>query len=138
VGSNYILCHEHLAIMGRENAQQPLFNSDKTVSLCVNGEIYNYKQIYEELKVKPTTQSDCEVVLHLYERYGVDCVKFLRGDFAFVLVDSKTGLFIIARDHLGILPLYWGRGIDGSIFVSSELKTIIKHVVCTNSTLCGC
>ena len=69
------------------------------------------------------------MILHLYEKYGAACVQYLRGDFAFVLMDTKINKFIIARDHLGILPLYWGHGKDGSIWVSSELKVIINNVV---------
>jgi asparagine synthase (glutamine-hydrolysing) len=125
--------HERLAIMDPESGSQPLISSDGTVVLAANGEIYNYKELYQTLKTpyKPKTGSDCEVLLPLYDEHGPtpDFVRHLRGMFSFILYDRKNDSFVIARDHVGITPLYIGWGNDGSIYVGSEMKSL--HEYCT-------
>jgi asparagine synthase (glutamine-hydrolysing) len=125
------IAHERLAIMDPESGSQPLVSRDGNVFVSANGEIYNYKELYDNLKVPytPQTGSDCEVILPLYEEHGptIHLPKQLRGMFSFILYDLSKNLFYICRDHMGITPLYIGWGNDGSIFVSSELKSIVAH-----------
>ncbi len=125
----HVLCHERLAIVDVDSGAQPLFNEDKSIVLVANGEIYNHKTLAKEkLKQEHTfrTQSDCEIILHLYEEYGADFVDMLSGDFAFVLLDSKKQRVVAARDPAGVVPLYMGRcNTDGSVWLASELKAII-------------
>ncbi|KYQ90430.1 asparagine synthetase [Tieghemostelium lacteum] len=123
-----VLTHERLAIVDLENGAQPLFNEDSTIALTVNGEIYNHKALREQL-VKSghifKTNSDCEPILHLYEEKGDDFVDMLSGDFAFVVYDSKTKSYLAARDPIGVVPLYIGWGKDGSVWFSSEMKSLV-------------
>eukprot|EP01113_Clastostelium_recurvatum_P034329 TRINITY_DN4644_c0_g1_i1.p1 TRINITY_DN4644_c0_g1~~TRINITY_DN4644_c0_g1_i1.p1 ORF type:complete len:568 (+),score=116.96 TRINITY_DN4644_c0_g1_i1:30-1706(+) len=124
-----VLCHERLAIVDLETGAQPLLNEDQTVALTVNGEIYNFKELRAGLASHTfSTNSDCEPILHLYEEHGDECVKFLKGDFAFVLYDSKTGHFLAARDPIGVVPLYMGRHSDGSVWFASECKALKDDV----------
>eukprot|EP00026_Physarum_polycephalum_P004358 Phypoly_transcript_04376.p1 GENE.Phypoly_transcript_04376~~Phypoly_transcript_04376.p1 ORF type:complete len:580 (+),score=132.85 Phypoly_transcript_04376:101-1741(+) len=126
---NNILCHERLAIVGLDNGAQPLLNEKKTLALSVNGEIYNYPALHTDLSTrhKFLTHSDCEPILYLYEEHGDDCVKYLRGDFAFVVFDIATGHYLAARDPIGVFPLYIGHHDDGSIWFASECKAIKGH-----------
>jgi len=121
--------HERLAIMDPESGSQPLVSPDGQVVVAVNGEIYNYKELYAALEkpYTPMTGSDCEVILPLYDQHGpvVDMVRNLRGMFSFILYDRKTDTYLVARDHIGITPLYIGWGNDGSVYVSSELKSLV-------------
>jgi asparagine synthase (glutamine-hydrolysing) len=123
------IAHERLAIMDPESGSQPLVSADGNVFVAANGELYNYKDLYKELKVPytPKTGSDCEVILPLYEEHGatIHLAKKLRGMFSFILYDRKEDLFMIVRDHLGITPLYMGWGNDGAIYVASEMKSLI-------------
>lgn len=123
------IAHERLAIMDPESGSQPLVSADGNVIVAVNGELYNYKDLYKELKVPytPQTGSDCEVILPLYEEHGatIHLPKKLRGMFSFILYDRKEDSFMIVRDHLGITPLYIGWGNDGAIYVASEMKSLI-------------
>lgn len=123
------IAHERLAIMDPESGSQPLVSPDGSVIVAANGEIYNYKELYASLEkpYTPKTGSDCEVILPLYEQYGatVDMPKHLRGMFCFVLYDRNTDSFMVVRDHIGITPLYIGWGNDGSIYVGSEMKSLI-------------
>jgi asparagine synthase (glutamine-hydrolysing) len=123
------IAHERLAIMDPESGSQPLVSADESVIVAANGEIYNYKELYTSLEKEyhPKTGSDCEVILPLYEQYGssVDLCKQLRGMFSFILYDRKTDAFVVARDHMGITPLYIGWANDGSIYVSSEMKSLV-------------
>jgi asparagine synthase (glutamine-hydrolysing) len=125
------IAHERLAIMDPESGSQPLVNDDSSIIVAANGEIYNYKELYEGLETpyKPKTGSDCEVLLPLYEQYGptVDLPKQLRGMFSFILYDRNQDLFYIVRDHLGITPLYIGWGNDGSVYVGSEMKSLVSE-----------
>jgi asparagine synthase (glutamine-hydrolysing) len=127
------IAHERLAIMDPESGSQPLISADGNVLVAVNGELYNYKDLYKELKepYTPKTGSDCEVILPLYEEHGptIHLAKKLRGMFSFILYDRREDLFMIVRDHLGITPLYMGWGNDGSVYVASEMKSL-----CTECT----
>ena len=102
-----VLAHERLAIVDPLSGGQPLYSPDKKQALAVNGEIYNHQQIRERLKGKYEFQtgSDCEVILALYKEKGVDFLEDLNGIFAFVLYDETNDTFLIARDHIGIIPL---------------------------------
>jgi len=120
------IAHERLAIIDPDSGAQPLTNEDGSVMLAVNGEIYNYKQIYQNLhrEYVPKTGSDCEAIIPLYEQNGIDFANELRGMFAFLIYDSKTGVLSACRDHIGIVPLYIGWGADGSTWISSEMKAL--------------
>ena len=129
--SNSLLIHERLAIVGVDSGEQPLFNKDRTVSLCVNGEIYNHKQLKLDLDEGATepypyfTQSDCEVIIPLYERLNtIDVPRKLDGMYSFVITDTVNERIVIARDPIGITSLYYGWTKEGSLMVSSELKAL--------------
>jgi len=121
-----ILAHERLAIVDPEGGAQPLFNEKRNLALAVNGEIYNHEDLQATLQKQHTfaTRSDCEIIIHLYEERGADLVAELDGVFAFVLSDEKTGDFIAARDPIGVVPLFWGWGPDGSTWFASEMKAL--------------
>jgi asparagine synthase (glutamine-hydrolysing) len=122
-----ILVHERLAIVDPTSGKQPLFSSDGKLALAVNGEIYNHRELKKNLK-EPydfLTQSDCEVILALYKEKGVDFLEDLNGIFAFALYDEENNSYLIARDHMGIIPLYMGWDEWGSFYVASELKALV-------------
>jgi len=123
------IAHERLAIMDPESGSQPLVSPDNSIIVAANGEIYNYKELYSTLthEYKPKTGSDCEVILPLYEEFGptVELPKLLRGMFSFILYDRRKDLYYIVRDHMGITPLYLGWADDGSIYVASEMKSLV-------------
>ena len=123
------IAHERLAIMDPESGSQPLVSADGNIIVAANGEIYNYKELYQTLKkeYKPKTGSDCEVILPLYEEHGPNAgtVNCLRGMFSFILYDRSTDTYFAARDHMGITPLYIGWGNDGSVYIASEMKSLI-------------
>jgi asparagine synthase (glutamine-hydrolysing) len=122
-----VICHERLAIVDVTHGAQPLIDKATGRVLAVNGEIYNHARLRAEKLRKPhdfQTESDCEPILYLYDEYGPDFVKMLNGIFAFVIYDPRDGDYFIARDHIGINPLYWGRDGEGNVVVSSELKAI--------------
>lgn len=122
-----ILAHQRLAIVDIENGAQPLTNANETRALCVNGEIYNHRQLESclEQPYQFKTKSDCEVITALYEQRDLSFLDELQGMFAFVLYDAERDRFLIARDHIGIIPLYTGRDGHGNLFVSSEMKALI-------------
>ena len=121
-----ILAHERLSIVDPESGGQPLFSPDGKQVLAVNGEIYNHKKIRERYKGRYDFQtgSDCEVILALYRDKGVNFLENLNGIFAFALYDEEQDAFLIARDHIGVIPLYIGYNADGKVFVASELKAL--------------
>ncbi len=121
-----VLAHERLAIVDVMNGAQPLITPDGAVALAVNGEIYNHKQLEAGLK-EPypfATDSDCEVILPLYLQRGVDFLDDLDGIFAFVLYDQARDRYVVARDPVGVMPLYMGRDRDGVLYVASEMKAL--------------
>lgn len=121
--------HERLAIMDPDSGEQPLVSPDGNVILAANGEVYNYKEVYAALDTPytPKTGSDCECILPLYAEHGptIDLPNRLRGMFSFILYDKERDLYFVARDHIGITPLYIGWGNDGSVYVSSEMKSLM-------------
>lgn len=128
---NAVLVHERLSIVDVLSGAQPLRSKATGVTLAVNGEIYNHRELRKRLGEPHEfqTDSDCEVILYLYEEMGAKCVDLLDGIFAFTLYDPRTGEHLIARDHVGIVPLYWGKDADGGRWVASEMKAIFD--VCT-------
>jgi asparagine synthase (glutamine-hydrolysing) len=125
-GKSAILVHERLSIVDPASGGQPLRSKDGKLVLTVNGEIYNHLRIREELKdeYEFQTGSDCEVILALYRKKGVNCIEDLSGIFAFALYDEEKDAYLIARDPIGVIPLYMGYDADGHLLVSSELKAL--------------
>ena len=125
-GGSAILAHERLSIVDPESGGQPLFSPDRQQILAVNGEIYNHQEIRQRYEGKYAFQtgSDCEVILALYQEKGIDFLEELNGIFAFVLYDEKRDEFLIARDPIGVIPLYIGYDADGTVYVASELKAL--------------
>ena len=123
---NCILAHERLAIVDPLSGGQPLVSPDGKQVLAVNGEIYNHKEIREKYKEEYEFQtgSDCEVILALYRKKGLDFLEDLNGIYAFALYDVEKNAFLVARDHVGVIPLYIGRDADGTVYVASELKAL--------------
>ena len=123
---NTILCHERLAIVDVDTGAQPLISQDNNKILAVNGEIYNHKQLAQNLATPYDfkTRSDCEVILPLYEQKGVEFIDELEGMFAFILYDEAQDAYLIARDHIGIIPLYTGYDEHGNFYVASEMKAL--------------
>ena len=125
-GGSAILAHERLSIVDPESGKQPLFSPDNQQVLAVNGEIYNHREIRKEFENKYhfQTGSDCEVILALYLEKGIDFLEDLSGIFAFALYDAARDEFLIARDPIGVIPLYIGYDPDGRVYVASELKAL--------------
>lgn len=120
-----ILAHERLAIVDPASGKQPLFSGDGQVVLAVNGEIYNHEQLRETVGAYPfQTQSDCEVIIPLYQQKGTAFLEDLNGIFAFALYDVEKDAYLIARDHIGVIPLYIGWDAEDQLYVSSELKAL--------------
>lgn len=121
-----ILAHERLSIVDPESGQQPLYSKDGKLALAVNGEIYNHMEIRNRIgdSYEFLTHSDCEVILALYREKGADFLEDLNGIFAFALYDMEKDVYLIARDHIGIIPLYQGWDKFGNYFVASELKSL--------------
>ncbi len=126
-----LLVHERLAIVDPAGGAQPILDSTGTRALAVNGEIYNHRPLRVELADYPfRTGSDCEVILPLVLERGPDAVRALNGIFAFVLHDAGNGRTVVARDPIGVIPLYWGVDASGRTWVASELKALVD--VCAN------
>lgn len=129
-----ILAHERLAIVDPASGKQPLFSEDKKLILAANGEIYNHKVLRAQFPdYKFQTESDCEVILALYKEKGVDFVDEMNGIFGFAIYDVDKDEYFIARDHMGIIPLYMGWDQHGTFYVASELKAL--EGVCTKIEL---
>jgi len=128
-GGSAILAHERLSIVDPESGGQPLFSPDGKQVLAVNGEIYNHQDIRRRYAgaYDFQTGSDCEVILVLYRDRGIDFLEELSGIFAFVLYDEERDAFLIARDPIGVIPLYIGRDKEGMVYVASELKALEGH-----------
>lgn len=125
-GEKAILAHERLSIVDPESGGQPLKSKDGKLILSVNGEIYNHRSIRSELagEYEFTTGSDCEVILALYRKKGIGFLEDLNGIFAFALYDEEKDEYLIARDPIGVIPLYIGWDAAGSLYVASELKAL--------------
>lgn len=123
--SEAYLAHERLAIMDLESGTQPIYSPQRDVVLVVNGEIYNYQELRLQAGDYPySSQSDSEVLMALYLRYGVSFLNDLNGMFALLIYDTRDSSFLIARDHIGIIPLYYGSDHFGQLYVASELKSL--------------
>jgi asparagine synthase (glutamine-hydrolysing) len=126
---NVGLGHRRLSIVDLATGQQPMFSRDGTRIIVYNGEIYNHKDLRKQLTAKGyeyISNSDTETILHLYEEYGAACVHKLRGMFAFAIWDETKQELFIARDRLGVKPLYYFHDSDGNLFFGSEIKAILK------------
>ena len=122
--------HRRLSIIDLETGQQPLYNEDRSVVVIFNGEIYNYQSLIPELQALGHTfhtRSDTEVIVHAWEAWGEACVERFRGMFAFALWDANTETLFLARDRLGVKPLYYAMLPDGHIVFGSELKSVVLH-----------
>lgn len=122
-----ILAHERLAIVGVNSGAQPLVSPNGKHILAVNGEIYNHKEIRQRYKDKFEfqTDSDCEVILALYQEMGIDFLEELNGIFAFVLYDEEKDQYLVGRDHIGIIPMYQGYDENGNYYIASEMKALV-------------
>ena len=124
------LGHRRLSIIDIATGQQPLFNEDGSAVVIFNGEIYNYQELIPELQALGHvfhTKSDTECIVHGWEAWGVDCVKRFRGMFAFALWDRNQQTFFMARDRLGVKPMYYALLDDGTLLFGSELKSLLAH-----------
>ena len=121
-----IMAHERLAIVDPASGKQPLYSPDGQLVLAANGEIYNHRKLRKELKSEYEfqTESDCEIILALFKEKGVDFVDDLNGIFGFAIYDVDKDAYFIARDHIGIIPLYVGWDKNGTFYVASELKAL--------------
>ncbi len=124
-----LLVHERLAIVDPAGGAQPLRSGDGRLALAVNGEIYNHRELERASTAGYALQtgSDCEVINALYLEYGPAGVAKLNGIYAFALWDAEQGRLVIARDPLGVCPLYWGHDADGRLWVASEMKALARH-----------
>ena len=129
--ANALLVHERLSIVDVNHGAQPLYNQDRSIALAVNGEIYNHRQLADSLETDYhfQTESDCEIILALYQQKGIDFFDDLQGMYAFALYDEKQDRFLIGRDYMGIIPLYYGYDAEGQLYVASEMKAL--QAVCT-------
>ena len=125
-GNNVLLAHERLAIVDPQSGNQPIYSSDGKLILAANGEIYNHRNLKDKLKIYYDfqTNSDCEIILALYKEKGINFLDDLNGIFAFVLYDEINDVYLVARDHMGIIPLYIGWDKFGTFYVASELKAL--------------
>ena len=123
---NAVMAHERLAIVDPTSGKQPILSDDNTKAIAVNGEIYNHLELRDNFAkdYKFRTDSDCEIILALYKKNKYDFLNQLNGIFAFALYDSDNDTYFIARDHMGIIPLYIGWDEKGTLYVASELKSL--------------
>ena len=123
---NAVMAHERLAIVDPTSGKQPILSDDNTKAIAVNGEIYNHLELRDNFAKDYNfrTDSDCEIILALYKKNKYDFLNQLNGIFAFALYDSDNDTYFIARDHMGIIPLYIGWDEKGTLYVASELKSL--------------
>jgi asparagine synthase (glutamine-hydrolysing) len=122
--------HRRLSIIDLKDGSQPMSTRAGALQLVFNGEIYNYVELRENLKQighRFRTASDTEVILHAYEEWGTDCIRRFNGIFAFALYDIEAGHLFLARDHLGVKPLYHTRTDNGDFLFASEIKALLRH-----------
>lgn len=124
-----VMVQERLSVVAVKTGDQPHQSADGSVVLTSNGEIYNYRRIAADLAQRRgreyVPRSDCDVILGLYEEYGESLLQHISGMFAFVLYDARTGELLVARDPLGIIPLYRGWDVDGNLWFASEMKCLV-------------
>ncbi|XSG81794.1 MAG: asparagine synthase (glutamine-hydrolyzing) [Methyloligella sp. ZOD6] len=121
------LAHRRLSIVGLEDGRQPLFSEDGEIAVVCNGELFDFRERRAELEAKGhvfRTHTDSEIIVHLYEEHGEDLFQYLKGQFAFVLADFRKGIVLLARDRVGICPLFWSRQGD-SLYFGSEIKALL-------------
>ena len=124
------LGHRRLSIIDLSTGQQPLFNEDSSVVVVFNGEIYNFQELVPELQAlghQFRTRSDTEVIVHAWEAWGPKCVDRFRGMFAFAIWDRNRETLFLARDRLGVKPLYYALLDSGMLVFGSELKSLLEH-----------
>jgi len=127
IGSGIGLAHRRLSIIDLSGGKQPIYNEDKEIVIVFNGEIYNFLELRNELEKhghKFRTKSDTEVIIHAWEQWGKECVLRLRGMFAFAIWDNKKQILFLARDRLGIKPLFYTKTLEDELIFGSELKAI--------------
>ena len=124
---NAILAHERLSIVDIKSGRQPLFSNDENIILTVNGEIYNHLDFRNSSKIdyKYQTNSDCEVIIPLYKKYGCELVNHINGIFSFFIYNKPDNSFFVARDPIGVIPLYMGNDDKGTYYFSSEMKCLV-------------
>ena len=129
---NAILAHERLSIVDIKSGRQPLFSSDENIILTVNGEIYNHLESRNssEIDYEFQTKSDCEVIIPLFKKYGKKMFNHLNGIFSFFIYDKLENSFFVARDPIGVIPLYMGNDKNGTSYFSSEMKSLVG--ICQN------
>ena len=129
IDANIGFGHRRLSIVDVAHGAQPMFNHDKSIVIIYNGEVYNHADYRTELEAKGyrfQNNSDTETIIHLYEEYGVRCLEKLRGMFAFAIWDKRKKELFIARDRLGVKPLYYVHDAEGNLFFGSEIKTLLE------------
>ena len=127
---NITLGHRRLSIIDLKTGDQPIYNEDGSIVVVYNGEIYNFRELRTKLEKcdhRFTTSSDTEVIVHAYEEYGFDCVKFFNGMFAFAIYDANKDEIFLARDRCGIKPLHYTMLEDGTFLFASEIKAILQY-----------
>src|ERR671921_686892 len=129
IDGNVGLGHRRLSIVDVASGHQPMTNEDGSLHIIYNGEIYNHADYRESLEANGhvyNTHCDTETILHLYEEHGTACVDYLRGMFAFAIWDQRKQELFIARDRLGVKPLYYVHAEDGSLYFASEIKALLE------------
>src|SRR5689334_20643558 len=127
--SHVALGHRRLSIVDLAGGRQPMFNEDDSLAIAFNGEIYNHADFRADLELKGhryRSHCDTETILHLFEEHGRRCVAFLRGMFAFAIWDRRKRQLLLARDRLGVKPLYYTLADDGSLYFASEIKALLE------------
>src|SRR5687767_2446325 len=130
LNKNVGLAMRRLSIIDVAGGQQPIFNRDRTKAIVYNGEIYNFQQLRKDLEAEGHefyTHSDTEVIIHLYDRYGADCLAYLRGMFAFAIWDERAETLFIARDRVGKKPLLYSHQTTGELVFGSEFRALLAH-----------
>jgi len=130
VQKNVGLAMRRLSIIDLKSGQQPIYNSDKTKAIVFNGEIYNYQALREDLEKRGHqfyTKSDTEVVIHLYDEYGADCLQHLRGMFALAIWDERHKTLFLARDRVGKKPILYSHQSNGDLIFGSEFQALLQH-----------
>ncbi len=130
VDGGVALAMRRLAIIDVAGGKQPIHNADKTKWIVFNGEIYNFQELRDDLEKRGHqfyTKSDTEAVIHLYDEYGVDCLKHLRGMFAFAIWDTREKSLFLARDRVGKKPLLYSHQPNGDLIFGSEFQALLKH-----------